>query len=36
VEGKETEDLFFAEVSTTATEHVHQYTISKEGLLWVK
>ncbi|PNF41895.1 hypothetical protein B7P43_G15549 [Cryptotermes secundus] len=36
VEGKETEDLFFAEVSTTATKHVHQYTISKEGLLWVK
>jgi RecA/RadA recombinase len=35
VEGKETEELFFAEVSTTGTKHVHQYTISKEGLLWV-
>jgi DNA-repair protein XRCC2 len=36
VEGKDTEDMFFAEVSTIATKHVHQYSISKEGLLWVK
>jgi hypothetical protein len=36
VEGKENEELFFAEVSTAATKHVHQYTILKKGLLWVK
>jgi hypothetical protein len=36
VEGKENEELFFAEVNTTATKHVQKYKISKEGLLWVK
>lgn len=36
VEGKETEDLFLAEVSTSVTKCVHQYTISDDGLLWVK
>lgn len=36
VEGKETEDLFLAEVSSLVTKCVHKYTISDEGLLWVK
>jgi DNA-repair protein XRCC2 len=35
VEGKETEDLYFAEVSTSISKCVHQYTISNEGLLWI-
>lgn len=34
VEGKETEDLFLAEVSTPVTKCVHQYTVSDDGLMW--
>jgi DNA-repair protein XRCC2 len=35
MEGKETEDVFLAEVSMPVTKNIHQYTISDEGLLWV-
>jgi hypothetical protein len=35
LESKET-DLFSAEVSTPVSKYIHQYTISDEGVLWVK
>jgi hypothetical protein len=35
IESKET-DLFSAEVSTPVSKYIHQYTISDEGLMWVK